>query len=547
MHSPTTALLWEIWARHRRSVYVIVALTGASWIIDVAALAPPDGDGSAPPLQQLMGMCSFLLLFGVFNLTESSGQSGLGQVPQRLFTLPVSSLRLIAVPVVAGTTSIVLLYLIWAGRLSQGGSTSDPFVALLLATLMVFYQAGLCIFVRLGALRFIALGAIAFAIFVIGVLPTFPPSPPPSWRSETALSGMVALLAVAVFLAAWRHVASLRSGGGRARLGLASMAATMAAAMPRRRQAFASAVSAHFWFEWRCSGTALPILVAGLLVVVIAPASWVTQGDSDGTLRLVFWTLAMPIVVAVPVGMAFSRSQMWSDDLSLPSFVAVRPLSAEELVATKVKVAAMSAAISWLVVLAFLGVWLSSWANLDGVSRVASRLQALDHSRYAVSGIAALIVCSGFILTCRFLVSRLWSSLAGHRLLFIVSGVSIALAAISLAIFDVGELVRWIVADPFRMTNVIWIAAFAVIAKVSLAAYAWHKSASRYFRRYVVAWLTSTACLVTLGVLVWKTMPLSGSPDVSQYQTLTILLALLAVPIARVGLAPAMLSRNRHR
>ena len=541
MHSATAALLWDIWRRHRWSVFVIVALTTLSWALDVTGFAPRDDDGGAPPLQTLMGMCSFVLVFGVFNYTEASGETGLGRFPQRLFTLPVSSLRLVAVPVLAGTTSIVLLYLLWMKRLSQGGPTSDLFVALLLATLMVFYQAGLWTLVRLGPLRLVALGAVGAAVHAIGLLPSFPPSPPPPWRSEPALAGAMASLAVIVFLVAWRHIASLRSGGGRARL-LAPLSETVVG-IPKKRRAFASAASAHFWFEWRCSGMALPLLVAGVVLVIIVPASWIARSDPEGTLRLLSWTLATPIAVAIPVGMAFSRPRMASDDLSLPSFVAVRPLSAEELVATKVKVAATSAGMSWLVVLAFLGVW----ANLGGVSRGASRLQALYHSRYAVYGIAALIVCSGFVLTWRFLVSRLWSSLAGHRLLFIASGVSIALAAISLAVFDVGELVRWIVADPWRMRSVIWIAALAVIAKGSLAAYAWVTIASRHFRRYVVAWLASTACLVTLGLFVWKTIPLSGASDVSQYQTLTLLLALLAVPIARVGLAPAMLSRNRHR
>jgi hypothetical protein len=546
MHSPTAALIWDIWARHRRSVCVIVALTGVSWLVDLTGLVLPDDDGGAPPLQQLMGMCSFLLLFGVFNSTESSGENGVGCFPPRLFTLPVSSLRLVAVPVATGTISMVVLYLLWMERLSQGGSTSDLFIALLLASLMVFYQAGLCIFVRLGPLRLIALGTIAFAIFVIGLLPTFPPSPPSLWRSETALSGMVASLALVVFLTAWRQVANLRSGG-RGELKLSSMVATMTDAMPRRRQAFASAVSAQFWFEWRCSGMALPILVAGLLLMVITPASWVTQGDPDGTLRLVFWTLAMPIAVAVPVGMAFSRSQMWSDDLSLPSFVAVRPLTAEELVATKVKVAALSAAISWLVVLAFLGVWLSSWANLDGVSRAASRVQAFYHSRFGVYGIAALILCCGLILTWRFLVSRLWSGQAGNRLLFTASGVSIALPAIAVAVIDVGGFVRWIFADAGRVTTVIWLATIVVAAKYSFAAYTWRTITPRHTRQYLVVWLAGTTFLVTLAWLLLDIARLSVPLDVSRFRSLTILLALLAVPLWRIGLAPSFLARNRHR
>ena len=87
--------------------------------------------------------------------------------------------------------------------------------------------------------------------------------------------------------------------------------------------------------------------------------------------RLLLGALATPIVLAVPVGMAFCKPTFWSEDLAVPAFVAVRPLSAEDLVAIKLKVAAVSAVLSWLCVLVFLAVWLSSWANLDSVSQFA--------------------------------------------------------------------------------------------------------------------------------------------------------------------------------
>ena len=329
MRSPTIALLWDIWRRKRRSVWVIAGLTVVSWILDFSAsVGRPQGGSERTPLNDLLGMLSFLVLFGIFNYTEFSGDTGLGRFPRRLFTLPVSSLRLVAVPILGGIASVELVYLLWMERLSGGGLTSPLFVGVLLAAFMVFYQAVLWTLARLGPLRLVVLGAIGTALFGIGLLPSFPPSPPPPWRSETVLTVLTTGLAVVAFLLAWRHVARLRSGGGRERHRLGSLVGRVADAWPRRRSGFASPAAAHFWFEWRSSGMALPALVGGVLLVVNVPFSWLVRHDPGETMRLLLGTLATPIVLAIPAGMAFSRPTLWSDDLSVPSFMAVRPLSA---------------------------------------------------------------------------------------------------------------------------------------------------------------------------------------------------------------------------
>ena len=82
--------------------------------------------------------------------------------------------------------------------------------------------------------------------------------------------------------------------------------------------------------------------------------SWLVRSNSEDSFRLLLAALAAPVVLAVPVGIAFSKPTFWSEDLGVPAFVAVRPLSSEDFVAIKVKVAAASAALTWLVVLVFL-------------------------------------------------------------------------------------------------------------------------------------------------------------------------------------------------
>jgi hypothetical protein len=353
---------------------------------------------------------------------------------------------------------------------------------------------------------------------------------------------------VVVFLLGWRHVARLRSGGGQGHPLVAPLVARVADALPRRRTRFKSPSAAHFWYEWRCCGMALPWLVGGALLLVIGPQSWLARTNPGDTMQLLLITLAMPIVLAIPVGMAFAKPALWSDDLVVPAFLAVRPLSADDMVATKVKVAAVSVAISWLVVLSFMALWLSWWANLDSVSRLAIQLWALHrHSVFAVYGIAALIVISGMFLTWRFLVSRLWIGLSGNRTLSIVLAVPLVLFVIAFATFDIGWLPRWMLADPGRLVPVVWIAALAVTAKYWLAAYAWRDVAPHHVRQYLLVWLLGTTCFVTLGVLLWGVVRMYVPMDIYRVQSLLILLALMAVPLGRVGLAPSFLARNRHR
>jgi hypothetical protein len=545
MRSPTAALLWEIWRRNRIAVAVIVATTAAGRLLDYAH--QPSDDPSS--LIAVLSMVSFLFLFGIFSYTEPSGTRGIGGFPRRLFTLPVSSLRLVTLPVMTGIASVELLYLLWLVPLSRGGSLSAPFVSVLLGAFMVFFQAVFWMLERVGPLRLLVAGVVVVAVYGIGLLPSWPPSPPPPWRSEVAVGAFVVALAAAGFLLAWRHIIRLRcGGGGRSAYQLEPLIASAAEVLPRHRTPFASPAAAQFWFEWRCSGLVLPLLVGGVVALVIAPFSWFTRGDANGSLWLLLGTLTTPIMLAIPVGMAFARPMFWSEDLSVPAFVAVRPLSDEQIVASKLKVAAASVAISWLLVACFAGLWLSLWANVDAVSQLAIQWWAFhEHSPSSVYGTVALILIAGVVLTWRFLVSRLWSGLSGSRPLFMASVMSAVLVVIAGMVFAADRLPGWVLDDPARMAGVVWLMSIAVVGKCSLAAYSWRRVSAHHLRHYLLVWSTATTCLLTLTMLLWGVVRIYVALDIYRFQGFMILVAVLAVPLGRVGLAPSCLGHNRHR
>jgi hypothetical protein len=549
MRSPTTALLWEIWEQHRSTVAAIAGLTVVGRLVDFLETQDRTaGPDDSSPLTTLLAMVAFLLIFAVFNYTESGGNRGVGRFPRRLFTLPVTSLRLVAVPVLAGITSIELLYLMWMGPMSRGGSTTVPFVGVLLAAFIVFYLSALWTLERAGSLRLVLLGLLVIVVFAIGILPSFPPSPPPLWRSEIVLATLLAGVAVVAFLLSWRHVARLRAGGGRRAQRAESVFSWMAETTTARKNAFATRAAAQFWFEWRSAGIVLPALVGAVLLVVVMPMSWLARGSAEDTVRLLLAALAAPAVLAVPVGMAFSKPTFWSEDLAVPASVAVLPLSSEDLVAIKVKVAAMSAVAAWLVLLVFLAVWLSSWGNLDALNRLGNQLWALHgRSVAAVYGIAVLVAFTGVFLTWRFMVSRLWSGLSGNRRLFEGSAIFTVFLVIAAIASDGDRLPGWLLEDPARLAPLVWIAAVAVVAKYAIALYAWRGVTARYLRVYLLIWLAGTASFLALGLVLWGIARTHPPLDADRVRSFVVLLAFLAIPLARVGLAPSSLERNRHR
>ena len=57
---------------------------------------------------------SLALALYAFHFTEGTRRAGFGTYPARLFVLPVSSFRLVVIPMALGVMTVVGLYLVWA-------------------------------------------------------------------------------------------------------------------------------------------------------------------------------------------------------------------------------------------------------------------------------------------------------------------------------------------------------------------------------------------------------------------------------------------------
>lgn len=197
------------------------------------------------------------------------------------------------------------MYLAWVKLvLARDEVTRPEWFAVLIGAYMVFYQTILWSLSGLRSLRMVVLGLIAIILIGVGLLPSFPREALSPWLSENFLIAQVAGLALIAFLAAWMVVARQRCGGGRGRHRLKALIGRIADVLPRRYRCFGSPAGAQFWFEWRRSGLLLPLCIGALLLLVIGPLSWHMRNEADSTLRILAATLAMPMFLALPVGMS---------------------------------------------------------------------------------------------------------------------------------------------------------------------------------------------------------------------------------------------------
>lgn len=561
--SPSAALVWDIWLRHRTLVRLLIAVSAITFVLN-SALPESfrkfqndpntfDVHDAVRGVTFLLMLAALLLFLTICSQTELNPQTGTRGFPNRLFTLPLTSFHLVALPMFLGIAAFEVLGVVWQSFIFR--QDFDPWALLVVAVYIIAHQSILWTMPALGSLRVLVLGLLGIVFIVVLGLPTFPPEALPWWLRENVLTIWLLAIALSGFVTSWIYVARQRSGGGSGHRWTKPMVDRLSDVLPRRTAPFSSAAAAHFWFEWRRSGFLLPLLVTATLIVAIAPLSWLMRDDGGNTIRILLATLAMPLALSLPVGKAISKPDWSSNDMFIPSFIAVRPLTNADFVITKMKVAALSAAISWLLVGAFVLVWFGMWASWDRLNLHRTLLWTFyGRAVYPQYVLAILLMVTGFLLTWRFLVSSLWLGLSGNKKLFSMTALPYGFALVFVLAFAVilprneDSILNWMFSGfGVILPTLVRIAAIAVVVKLWIAAWSWRDAHRNHVRRYLVLWLCGTSALIAFGLLLWAGVLQAIPSDSHQLRSLVILCALLAIPFARLGLAPGSLARNRHR
>lgn len=544
MRSPAAAFAWEFRRHHRQGLAVVAVYLAILATIKLAILASGrtvhlESAESFAAVVSVPITSTFMYFLAVFSFGLSGDLSARQSMyPARLFTLPVTTGALAGWPMLYGTAAMAMLWLAMRLLAMWPADVAVPVIwpALLAASLLAWTQALTWMPYALPGLRVIATVLWLTAIDTIVLLALH-------YKAREIV--MLAILAPHLplaYLVARHAVARGRRGDVPDWRALPARPVRIVDALLRRHDHFSSPAAAHAWFEWRRHGRSLPALVGILLPFELGLLFLV--GDTPA---LVFDTLLgvllTPPFMAGFVAATVSRPDpRGRDSYGVSPFVATRPLSNAALIAAPLKVTIWSTAAAWLLVLVAIPLALILSGTWPVMLERARQTRDVFGPPRAIA--IALIGCSALIAwTWKRLVQSLYIGLTGREWL-IKGNVFLTLSFLSL----VGPLI-WI-GRHYGAFGAIWDALpwiFAVLVAVKMASAAW--IATRLYRGRLVsdrALVAGAACwcigvLALYGVLVWFV----DTPLVAHY--VLMLIAILAMPLARVSAAPLALAWNRHR
>jgi hypothetical protein len=546
-------LAWEIVWQSPRLIWSLAACLAFGGGV---VLIPSDKARVMENFEAILWLAMVVSMFltcGIFHHAEHNRQRDWHGFPYRMFALPVSTLELVGCPMFLGVLSVGMVYLIWAKLIFSPLGRFVPLQpALIVAAGMIWYQAIIWSLAAFRITRIVVLAAAAVAFMDVGFVLNFREDYGRSlfligrmftrWspgQMSMGISWHLGGLALIGFAVGWYSVDRQRRGGGRGRGWFKALCESLADALPRRASDFGSTSAAQFWFEWRRCGWLLPVSVGSTLLLVFCPPSWFLRKDPGETPWIMGWLFALPPIMAAVVGRGFIKPDVWTADLSVPPFLAVRPITSGEIVITKMRVAAVSVAGAWILIAGFLVLWLSYWANTSELKELWEAFRTV-RGPFAVGAIVVLAGVTLLTLTWRMMIGSLWTGLRGSPARYIAD-IVLYLAGLIVAIrITVYVLYHFDWKDVEQFTSWAgWILAAAVAFKLWLAAFSWRSIGARRSFRYALIWTGGTACTVALALLV--------CPDIFWIKYPLIFAAILPMPLACLGLAPAALSKNRHR
>ncbi len=560
MRSPAAAIAWELRCRHRWGLVALTLYLAVSATIKLLVLVEPGrrvvfDDELNFGLVVFVPMASaFTYFLAVFSFGLTGDLAARRSIyPARMFTLPVTNAALAGWPMLYGTVAIAVLWLATRSLAVWPSESHLPWIwpALFAAVFLAWTQALTWMPYALRGLRVMV--AVLW-LSVIGLVIIL------ALEFKVRESVMLALLAPHIplaYLVAMLAVARARHGDASGRRGVFSPLdpprGTLFSLDPprrlgrirdhfaRRRDHWPSPESAQAWFEWRRHGRSLPALVAILL-----PFELSLLFVFSDTPVLVFETLAAvlltpPLMAAFVAASVSESSPGGSDSYELTPFIATRPVTSAALVTAKLVATIRSTLVSWLLVLvaAALALGLSGTSSvvLDGARQVVEITGTPRAVVLGLLGLSALVAS-----TWKQLVQSLYIGMSGRAWL-VKASVFVTLALLTVMV----PLVPWVIRNKIAaLWNALpWILAALACFKISAAAWIavrLHDSRLLSDRTLVIGALSwNVAVLALWGLLVWLV------PALFFRSYFLALVAILAVPLARLSAAPLALLQNRHR
>jgi hypothetical protein len=458
--------------------------------------------------------------------------------PARRFTQPVTTAGLAWWPMLYGTVAMMILWL--ATRLfalwPSGIDVPTLWPALLAASLLAWTQALTWMPYPLPGLRIIV------TVFWLGTIDTIALVALQYKAHESLMLAILAPQIPLAYLAARFAVGRARRGEVPDWRGVFAWLTQITRVLSRRSEHFRSPASAQAWFEWRRHGRSLPAWVAILLPFELI-LLWAASDATSLVFTILVGVLLTPPFMASFAAATVSKSSANAGDAyGVTPFIATRPLTNAELIAAKLKMAIWSTIAAWLLVIVATPIAL----ELSGTSAVV-----LDRWRRLSEVVGAPRALVLFLLILSGCIASTWKQLVQSLYIGLTGRASLIQGSVFLVLgffFLFGPFAEWII-DGGRLGE-LWSALpliFGILVSLKMIAAVWiilrlyHARLLSDRTLVIGAACWSVAVFALYGVLVW----LLDTPHIPHY--LLLLLAILAIPLARLSAAPLALAWNRHR
>ena len=545
MRSHAAAIAWEFRRRHR---WGLIALTGYLLILAVIRFLflEPGGrvnfeNAESFALVVVVPITStFLYFLAVFTFGLSGDIAARQSMyPVRMFTLPITSSALAGWPMLFGAVAMAILWLATRFLAAWPSGREIPILwpALLAASFLAWAQALTWMPYPLRGLRVIVTVLWLTVMDAIVML---------ALNLKASEPVMLAILAPHVPLA----FLTARFAVGRARRGdvpdwarIFAPLGQITGLLSRPKGHFSSSARAQEWFEWRRYGRSLPAMVAILLPCELALLFAFSQTPVI-IFEILVGVLLTPPFMAAFVAATVSKSNPYGgDSYGITPFIATRPLTSASLIGAKLKATIWSTLAAWLLVLVAIPIAL----RLSGTSPTV-----IDWMRHLTETLGRPRAIVFVLLGCALLMATTWKQLVqslyigmSGREWVVKASVFVALAVIAVIvpighwIFTTRVVMAWL------WNTFPWIAAVLVCIKLSAAtwiAQRLHDSRLLDDRAIVAGAICWSVIVFALyGVLTWLL------PALIFRGSFLALVAILAVPLARLSAAPLALAWNRHR
>jgi hypothetical protein len=551
--TPTGAMLWEIWGRHKASFagqgVALAASAGfVSWKEHVASQSLGDVLGIASFCCFLVAYLHLLVCFAYIETDARRVQLGF---PGRLLLKPVSTARLVLVPMVFGGAVTVTTFALWTGlvlpHLSAINVSNLLWISTVLLSLFLWMQALAWSPPLLKVRSAVLLMVVALHLLVL-VLPVMVATFAPDWIIERGwLWVILAALLLSAVPVAWIGLRLIRQGRWESPSRISVLWSRLRLATKKGRpMKFGSAFRAQFWLEWRRQGLVLPGIWGGLAIVVLPVLllgfKWAGM-DTPPPAAILVILVVLPLVLSWVWGAALAKFDTFQPQSELPGYIAIRPMTSGEFVITKLAMALATSVLTWLLTVIALCLCLALVGNGTLFSK-AGLVTPFGPVAYFTGGVPVLLLL--MVWTWKNLVAGIGAGLTGRswivklfpvsRTVFIL-GLGALIASANININFREGLLHW-------LTGML-IACLGVKIGVSIAAFAWglrrHAITASAIGWIVGGWSVCGAFVACYAGHVCNAIHQPG------LQVWVMLGGFLILPLADLAIAPLALAWNRHR